>query len=113
MNLSRRRLAGLVVVLLVSGAGTMGWCKHAQAGNARMVKQSVLRLDATNKEAVQGIPDLPKNGTVALKARAFYQRETLRFDIEDITVTSTDETSDLFTDHQTGKDTKTNDSAKN
>ena len=91
----------------------MGWCEHAQAGNARMVKQSVSRLDTMNKEAVQGIPDLPKNGTVALKARAFYQRETLRFDIEDITVTSADETSDLFIDHQTGKDTKTDDSAKN
>ena len=90
----------------------MGWCEIAQAGNTRMVEQKVWRLDQMNKQVVQGIPDLPENGTVALKARAFYQREELRFDIEDIAVTSTDESSDPFIDHQPGKETKTDDSAR-
>jgi hypothetical protein len=112
MDLSGRRVSGLLVLLLATGAVTMGWCEIVQAGNTRMVEQRVWRLDRINKEVVQGIPDLPKNGTVALKARAFYHREELRFDIEDIAVTSTDESRDPFIDHQPGKETKADDSAK-
>jgi hypothetical protein len=112
MNPLRRRVVGLLALLLASGAVTMGWCEIVQAGNTRMVEQRVWRMDQMNKRAVQGIPDLPKNGTVALKARASYQREELQFDIEDIAVTSTDESRDPFIHHQPGKETKADDSAK-
>jgi len=51
------------------------------AGNKAKVEQRTKELDELNKQAVQQIPDLPKDGTVELKAKAEYREGELQFDI--------------------------------
>lgn len=46
-----------------------------------MVEQRTKELDELNKQAVQQIPDLPKDGTVDLKANAKYREGKIQFDI--------------------------------
>jgi len=65
-------LAGCFLFLLF----TVSW-----AGNKAMVEQRTKELDELNKQAVQQIPDLPKDGTVDLKANAKYREGKIQFDI--------------------------------
>lgn len=53
----------------------------SRAGNKAMVEKSTRELDELNKQAVQQIPNLPKDGTVELKANAKYKEGELQFDI--------------------------------
>jgi hypothetical protein len=55
---------------------TVSW-----AGNKAMVEQRTKELDELNKEAVQQIPDLPKDGTVELKAKVKLRKGKTQFDI--------------------------------
>lgn len=44
-------------------------CLPAFAGNKEMVEKRVQELDTLNKQVVQTIPELPKDGEIFLKAR--------------------------------------------
>lgn len=46
-----------------------------------MVEERTNELDELNKEAVQQIPDLPKDGTVELKAKVKLRKGKTQFDI--------------------------------
>ena len=46
-----------------------------------MVEQRTKELDELNKQAVQQVPNLPKDGVVDLKARAKYKEGKVEFDI--------------------------------
>lgn len=53
------------------------------AGNRAMVEQRTKELDETNKQAVGQLPDLPKDGTVNIKAKASYKEGGIQFDVYD------------------------------
>ena len=44
------------------------------AGNKKMVEKEVAELDATNKQVISELPDLPVNGQVNVKARFHGER---------------------------------------
>lgn len=46
-----------------------------------MVEETVKEMDDLNKQAVQQVPDLPKDGQVDIKARVKYKKEKPVFDI--------------------------------
>lgn len=66
----------ILLAVFVAGSYTFSW-----AGNKQMVEKTVEELDDLNKQAVQQIPDLPKDGTVDMKARVTYEKKKPVFDI--------------------------------
>ncbi len=66
----------ILLAVFVAGSYTFSW-----AGNKQMVEKTVEELDELNKEAVQQIPDLPKDGKVDMKARVTYEKKKPVFDI--------------------------------
>lgn len=55
----------------------------SRAGNRAMVEQNTKELDEINKQAVGEISDLPKDGTVKIKAKAKYREGIIQFNIYD------------------------------
>jgi hypothetical protein len=55
----------------------------SRAGNRAMVEQNTKELDEINKKAVGEISDLPKDGTVKIKAKAKYKEGIIQFNIYD------------------------------
>lgn len=51
------------------------------AGNKKMVEETVQEMDDLNKQAVQQVPDLPKDGRVDIKADVRYEKKKPVFDI--------------------------------
>lgn len=51
------------------------------AGNKKMVEKEVKELDELNKQAVQQLPDLPKDGTIDLKAKVTQENGETKIDI--------------------------------
>ena len=90
MFLNRRRWRTIVLPLVVSL--TVMWfdLSIVWAGNERMIEKEVQELDRMNKQAIQEIPDLPKDGHIELKARAVPRRGGFDFDIEDYRVEQTE-----------------------
>ncbi|RPJ82569.1 MAG: hypothetical protein EHJ94_01755 [Deltaproteobacteria bacterium] len=63
----------------------------SRAGNRAMVEQNTKELDEINKKAVGEISDLPKDGTVKIKANAKYKEGIIQFNIYDKKVSDTEE----------------------
>lgn len=74
-------------LLALTGAVFVGSVMFAIAGNKEMVKETVQELDELNIQAVEQIPDLPKDGTVNLKADVTYENGAPIFDIYEEHVT--------------------------
>ncbi len=53
----------------------------AMAGNERMVEKNIGDLDRINKEAVGQIPDLPRDGSVDLKANVKMEGDKAKVEI--------------------------------
>ena len=75
-----------VIVLISTGFVSLAW-----AGNKAMVEQRTKELDEINKQAVGQLSDLPKDGTVEIKAKASYSEGTLQFDVYDKKVSGVEE----------------------
>ncbi len=74
-------------LLAVTGAVLVGFVMLAMAGNKEMVEETVQELDELNIQAVEQITDLPKDGTVNLKAGVTYENSAPIFDIYEEHVT--------------------------
>ena len=74
-------------LLALTGAVFVGSVMFAVAGNKQIVDQTIQELDELNKQAVEQLPDLPKDGTVNLKADVTYENGTPIFDIYEEHVT--------------------------
>jgi hypothetical protein len=70
-----------ICLLLFAGYILLSLFTVSWAGNKALVEKSTKELDELNKQAVQQIPDLPKDGTVDLKAKAEYREGEIQFDI--------------------------------
>ena len=68
-------------MLLFAGCFLFSLFSVSWAGNKAMVEERTKELDELNKEAVQQIPDLPKDGTVELKANVKLRKGKTQFDI--------------------------------
>ncbi len=73
--------ASIIRLLLFAGCFLFSLFTVSWAGNKIMVEQRTKELDELNKQAVQQIPDLPKDGTVELKAKAEHREGKIQFDI--------------------------------
>ncbi len=73
--------------LAVTGVALVGSAMFAIAGNKEMVEETVQELDELNIQAVEQVPDLPKDGTVNLKAGVTYENGAPIFDIYEEHVT--------------------------
>ena len=73
--------ASIIRLLLFAGCFLFSLFTVSWAGNKIMVEQRTKELDELNKQAVQQIPDLPKNGTVELKAKAEHREGKIQLDI--------------------------------
>ena len=51
------------------------------AGNLEMVEKQVEKLDQLNKEIVGSIPELPRKGSVRIKAKVYPYDHTIKYDI--------------------------------
>jgi hypothetical protein len=65
------------------------------AGNKAMVEQNTKELDEINKQAVGQLSDLPKNGTVKIKANAKYKEGVIQFDVYDKKIISDTEEKEI------------------
>lgn len=79
----------LVVVICICFASSI-W-----AGNKAMVEQNTKELDEINKQAVGQISDLPKNGTVKIKANAKYKEGVIQFDVYEKKIVSDTEEKEI------------------
>ncbi|MFH2063998.1 MAG: hypothetical protein ABIK15_02215 [Pseudomonadota bacterium] len=77
MNKKMKRCVQWVLIALIISVSSV-W-----AGNRAMVEQRTKELDETNKQVVGQLPDLPKNGTVNIKAKASYKEGSIQFDVYD------------------------------
>jgi len=68
-------------LLLIAGSFLFFFFTVSWAGNKAMVEERTKELDELNKQAVQQIPDLPKDGTVELKANVKHREGKIQFDI--------------------------------
>jgi hypothetical protein len=66
-----------------------------RAGNRAMVEQGTKELDEINKQALGQISDLPKDGTVKIKAKAKYKEGVIQFDVYDKKVVSDTEEKEI------------------
>ncbi len=78
-----------VVVIFICFASS------TRAGNKAMVEQNTKELDKINKQAVGQLTDLPKNGTVQIKAKAKYKEGVIQFDVYDKKVVSDTEEKEI------------------
>jgi len=85
-SLDKSVLFMLVGCFLWSGLGN-----QATAGNKEMVDENVQELDKLNKQAVKQIPNLPRTGTIDLKAKVFYKDGSPLVDVYEKTVTTEEE----------------------
>ena len=82
MFLSRQRWKTIVLPLVVSLTTMLLALSIVWAGNKWMIESEVQKLDRMNKQAVEEIPDLPRDGRIELKAKAVPRGEGFQFDIE-------------------------------
>lgn len=65
----------------VAGVFFFGSVFAVMAGNEEMVEDAVQELDKLNKQAVNQLPELPKDGKIDLKAGVTYENGSPIFDI--------------------------------
>ncbi len=65
----------------VAGVCFFGSVFSVMAGNEKMVEDAVQELDKLNKQAVNQLPEHPKDGKIDLKAGVTYQDGSPIFDI--------------------------------
>ena len=58
----------LLTLALTAGVSLFVFLSVALAGNKEMVEKSVTDLDSLNREVVQQIPELPRDGHIRIKA---------------------------------------------
>lgn len=97
----------ILLAVFIAGSYTFSW-----AGNKQMVEKTVEELDDLNKQAVQQIPDLPKDGTVDMKARVTYEKKKPVFDIYYKKTTEKDESIN-FNDQQQKTPSQNEETIKN
>ncbi|MFZ5573452.1 MAG: hypothetical protein ACOZF0_23870 [Thermodesulfobacteriota bacterium] len=71
----------------------IGWLSPVFAGNKKMVEKQTKELDELNKQAVQQLPDLPKDGTIDLKAKVRHEDGEIKFDMVEHQITPKSATS--------------------
>ena len=74
-------------LLVTAGMVLLGSVFSVMAGNKEMVDEAVQELDELNKQAVEQLPERPKDGKIDLKADVTYQDGSPTFDIYDKHVT--------------------------
>lgn len=65
----------------------LGVGSPAGAGNSEMVEKSVAELEQLNREALRQIPDIPKQGKIAYKAKVKTQKGKQVVTVEEKTIT--------------------------
>jgi hypothetical protein len=88
MKISVQWIIFVVVIFICFASST-------RAGNKAMVEQNTKELDKINKQAVGHISDLPKDGTVKIKAKAKYKEGVIQFDVYDKKVVSDTEEKEI------------------
>ena len=73
--------------LAMGGVVLFGSIYSAMAGNKEMVEEAVQELDTLNKQAIEQLPEIPRDGIIDLKADVTYQDGSPIFDIYDEHVT--------------------------
>lgn len=86
---TRKRIIGISMPLVFIYYTTASFfCLLSWAGNKEMVEEQVKELDELNKQVIQKIPDIPKNGHINVKANVLQKdKGVATVDIQHLKIT--------------------------